>query len=428
MQTRKPKKYDSAVWLAAALLAILLLITWALLAAMLGAHAAPQDTIALTPGQSKNALYQTFYRSVQGTPGMTTQDDTATWETTTDVDLFKSSYTNAQGRVSVKSADGRNVVAPGTTGTYTFSIRNTGNTVLAYTVSMESAFTLSDNSIPMQFRLRRGADWLVGGEGEWCTLQTLNAYTGDSTLNPEKIDEYQLEWQWPFEGDNAADTRLGSITVNAAAGTAAAAADADFKLTIITTAETAENAPAVNADGDLLVQPLFTPRTLALLVLDLAVLAALLLLLLWRRRVYVCGYTPAAAGAALYCGRKKCAVLPGGGFAFPRVYTGRRTLTLPDGKLTWRLKRKGSVQGVQFAADNTVCLGRGVRAVELYLVQTADGPRFDTTRWAAIDSRNNVYTPGGVQAPDENGCNATPGGLTADKHKKYAFRTHEKAV
>lgn len=411
-KAKRAKGLDSAVWLAAALLLILLLITWALLAAMLGAHAAPSDTIALTPSQSKNALYQTFYTPVQPQPGMQTQDSATQWQSSTDIDLFKAAYTNAAGQISVKSGTREKVLAPGTTNVYTFSIRNTGNTALDYSITMDSVFALGAQNIPMQFRLRRGGEWLVGGAQQWCSLDELNTYTGSSTLNPEKIDEYQLEWQWPFEGDNTADTHLAL---------AATAANADFTLTITTTAEAAASAPAINGDGELLVQPRFTPRALALLALDLAVLAALLLLLLWRRRVYLCGFAPAEAGNQLACGRKKYTILPGGGFVLPRLYTGKHTFTLPGSSLKWRLKRSGNVQGVQFGANNTVLVGRTVRAVELYLVQTAAGLGLDTTRWAAIDSKNNVYTPAGVQPPDANGCSATPGGLAADQHKKYTF-------
>ncbi len=417
MTKKKAKPLDGGIWLAVALLVILLLITWALLADMLGKSAAPRDTIALTPQESQKTVYQTLYRPAQAAPAGETQDETVQWESTTDVDLFRASYTNGSGAVTVKSEPGDKVVAPGTTNVYKFSVRNTGNTALQYTISLDGAFAIEKDSIPLQFRLRRGGDWLAGDAQHWCTLAEINACTDQTTLNPDKINEYMLEWQWPFEGTDTVDTALGDITL---------AADADFRLEITTTAEASADAAAINADGSLLYEQLLTARELALLVLDLCALLGLILLLILRRSVYVCGFVP-APGAELSCSRKKDTVRPDGRFVFPRVHTGKRTFALGDASLTWRLKRNRNVQGIAFDKDGTLLIGHSIRAVELYLTCTGSTLQIDPARWAAVDRKNRVYTPVGVREPDENGSNATPGGLCVDRHKKYTFAAREKA-
>ena len=112
---------------------------------------------------------------------------------------------------------------------------------------------------------------------------------------------------------------------------------------------------------------------------------------------------------------------------FGRIATGKRRFTLGGVQMQWRLQRKRDVQGLRFGDDNTVQIGRGIRAVELHLIEDAAGLHFDADHWAAVDSRNYVYTPAGVQPPRDDGSNATPGGLTADKRKRYTYRADEKA-
>lgn len=410
MQTKKTKRINGGIWLLAALLILLLLMTWALLAGVLGSHTAPQNTIALTPepGQSLN---RTLYRPAKLEPDVQTRDETVQWEATTQIDLFRTAYENAQGAQTVKSESGSKVIAPGTENSYTFSIRNTGNVALNYSLSLQGTLAVSEKTIPLQFRLRCGDQWLVGAADRWSSLEELDAYSGASTLNPEKQDEYRLEWQWPYEGTDTADSRLGSVSLNA---------DAQFRMTVTTTAEIAPGAAAVNGNGELLYEKRFTGGTLALLGADLGAGIVLLLLLL-RWGVYVTGFAP-GAGAEIRCGRKRDTLRPDGRFVFPRTFAGKHTFTLSGQRLNWRLERKADVKGLRFAGNNTVQIGRDIRAVELYLGHDLQPDRM---RWAAVDKENRVYSPLGVQEPDGNGENRTVGGLKVDRNGKYSVRAGE---
>lgn len=281
------------VWLLAGLLAILLLLSLALLGDLLGLLVIPGQTIALTPEDTGSLLTHTLYRPLAAQSEMQTQDALVQWESDTDIDLFRDSYTNDLGQLTVRSLNGDKVIAPGTSNYYRFSIRNTGNTVLEYTIRLTNAFDLTGLSIPLRFRLRRGGEWLVGSDSQWHSLEDINRYQGTSVLNPERIDEYLLEWLWPFEAqDDTLDTRIGRVNINA---------DADFHMTITTTAQAPADAPAVNAMGQRLYQKASPVLPALLLALDGLVLAGLLLLL-WRRKITVLFRLPQGAQALLLDG------------------------------------------------------------------------------------------------------------------------------
>ena len=87
------------------------------------------------------------------------------------------------------------------------------------------------------------------------------------------------------------------------------------------------------------------------------------------------------------------------------------------------------MEGIRFeeSEDGTpvVVIGQDIRAVELFLVPEDDKLTFTPFRWAAIDRKNNVYTPDGIQEPDEDGGNETPDGLKTDRNRNYSFAEKE---
>ncbi len=415
--SHKTKSGNNWLWIAVALLVILILVTWSLLAGIMkNAYGVPSDVIALTPRESGKTVYRIFYRPVEGRGGAVTEDEKTRWASQTDIDLFQSSYPNEEGAITVNAENGDKLIAPGTTNRYVFSVQNTGNLTLSYSVTMQSVLNEENRNIAMEFRLRRGSEWLVGDETHWASMAELNAAEEKADLNPDKRDQFLLEWRWAFEGSDQEDTALAEI--------ASGRTDA-FSLTIFTVAEEVPNAAAVNGDGELLYQRVIGAKEIALFVLDLALLAGLILLLLWRRSVYVTGFVSGAGKDGLSCGRKESGIRPDGRFLFPRVYTGKRRFALGDARLDWRLKRKNGVDGLRFERTKSgapvVLIGRDIRAVEIFLTAGGNKLAFTESRWAAIDRKNNVYTPDGLREPDENGCNETPDGLTADRHKKYSF-------
>ena len=422
--SHKTKSRNYWLWLAVALLVILILVTWALLAAIMkNVSGTPRDVIALTPQESGKTVYQTLYRPVDGEGGAVTRDERAEWTSQTDIDLFQNSYTGTGGNITVNAENGDKLIAPGTTNRYAFSIQNTGNIALSYSVTLQGVLDAKNPNISMEYRLRRGNAWLIGDETHWVTTAELNAAEEKADLYPEKSDPFLLEWRWKFEGSDEEDTALAAI--------ASGRSDA-FSLTISTTAEAVPEAAAVNGVGELLYKRVIGAKEIALAVLDLALLAGLILLLLGRRSVYVTGFVRGSDGGELSCGRKHSGIRTDGRFVFPRVYTGKRSFALGDAQFSWRLKRRKDVEGIRFegSEDGTpvVVIGRDIRAVEIFLAAEGSKLAFSPLRWAAIDRKNNVYTPDGVQSPDENGGNETPDGLKTDKNRNYSFSEKELAA
>ena len=417
MENRVEKKGSlrTGVWLAAALLLVLLLVTWALLAALMNGFAGGLNhVVSLTPEESGKTVYRTLYRPVEPDAEGVTEDQVIQWESVTDVDLFRESYSGSAGQ-TVVSADGDKVIAPGTTQSYDFAVRNTGNVKLKYTLTLNGAFDAETDNVPVLLRLRGGQNWLLGSTESWCSVDEINAYAGQFDLMPGSSDTFLLEWQWPFEVHaDGEDTGLGNGAVDK---------DEVFTLTITTTAEAEDEAVAVSGDGKLLYEQVIGWKAILLFLLDLLLLG-LLLLLLWRRKVYVTGFDPTGMGGTIECGRKKDTIRVGGRFVFPRVFTGKHSFKVGGAELKWKLKRKKDVQGIRFERDEdylTVYIGRNIRAIEIYLVHDAAGLNINPALWAAIDSKRRVYTPTGVTEPAQDGTNKTPGGLTTDRKGKLSF-------
>ena len=137
------------------------------------------------------------------------------WKTETAIELFKADYTNANGEVTVKSADGRKVIAPGTEGSYTFSLKNTGNTSADYKIWVEAEISSDMTGVPLQTRMFGDNEWLLGDKNSWEQAEDLNGVSTSENIGAGKSAEYTIYWQWPFEqGDDAADTGLGDASAH----------------------------------------------------------------------------------------------------------------------------------------------------------------------------------------------------------------------
>ena len=228
-QLRKKRKsiFHPDVWLTVGLLAVMVSISWVLLANLLGGHSAwEKNVIALTPRHAATN-YQTAYQTIKRGSGMTTADDKTAWESSTNIDLFHASYTDEQGNVKVKSEDGQKIIAPGTSSRYSFSVTNNDIARLNYELTMEGGFSQELANIPLQFRLYQGTEWLVGSSDTWGTLEDVNSLDVQTDLASGGTDAYQLEWQWPYEGVNGADADFAAAVDD----------DTTFQLTITTKCE-----------------------------------------------------------------------------------------------------------------------------------------------------------------------------------------------
>ena len=148
-------------------------------------------------------------------PGFEASDDKVVWGDMTEVEIFKVTY-DETGSVTVDGVDDK-VFAPGTGNTYNFSLKNTGNVALDYTLSAEVLFSHEKDTIPITVRMNQfDGSYLVGTKDTYVPAADLNGVTDNGTLAPGKYANYALDWEWPFEGPkgDAYDTELGNKAVN----------------------------------------------------------------------------------------------------------------------------------------------------------------------------------------------------------------------
>ena len=171
-------------------------------------------------------------------------DDENVWTTDTSIELFESSYSNKNGEITVRSADGKNVIAPGTGGSYTFSIQNTGKLNSNYQVWLNADVNVSSSDFPIEFRISGADGWITGDNGAWKTADELNSTVAHKNLYSGKKDEYTLYWRWAFERNadeedtsygNAAISQNGS-TGNVSGGTMEIAQTVSYTVTLHTLA------------------------------------------------------------------------------------------------------------------------------------------------------------------------------------------------
>lgn len=150
-------------------------------------------------------------------PGYQAHDDRTVWQGETDVDIFRISYDNSSGEMTVNGVSGNpdKLIAPGTSGVYQFALENTGDVTLDYTMDMEAWITGTNLNIPVKARVwDYTGDYLLGGVNTKAEVLSLNTVEDSGPLGAGRFAAYTLEWEWPFEqGDDAYDTLLGNLAV-----------------------------------------------------------------------------------------------------------------------------------------------------------------------------------------------------------------------
>lgn len=226
---RKQNNSTRNIWMSACFLLILVAVTAAFLVASLVNYIHRSDyQISLYQGlitkQQNAAATSTQASAVSSNVTQITgaqakdldfevTDDENVWSTNTTVELFQGSYTNDKGQVTVKSADGSKIVAPGTGGSYTFSLKNASKLDSNYQVWMEADLNLSAVGIPIEFRMS-GKDGWTDGTGAWLTADELNKAVARKNLYSGKSTEYTLYWRWAYErGTDQVDTAYGNAGI-----------------------------------------------------------------------------------------------------------------------------------------------------------------------------------------------------------------------
>ena len=158
-------------------------------------------------------------------PGVVVRDENGTaWTAqTAKVNVFLPEYQNPDGNAITVNSNGEdNVVAPGTTNKYDFSVSNVSESEVTYLLTAETVDTSTDYDIPLEARVKSSNGWLAGGDDEWVPLEKLGVLEQSATLPAKQSTDYSLEWRWRFERDDAAqgeelqkndaeDTRLGNL-------------------------------------------------------------------------------------------------------------------------------------------------------------------------------------------------------------------------
>ena len=131
-------------------------------------------------------------------------------------EIFKLSY-DETGKITVIGAEGNEdkLIAPGTSNLYQFTLANTGNTALDYTMTMEAYVTGTDLYLPVNVRVWDYTNkFLLGSADKMVDVLELNTVEDSAELGAGRYAVYNLEWEWPFEwGNDEYDTMLGNLAV-----------------------------------------------------------------------------------------------------------------------------------------------------------------------------------------------------------------------
>ncbi len=422
-QTKKLNRISlSGLWLTVVLLVILILATMTLLGSFIMGYVGGEPNVIEVMADSAALKKEYGEDFPAGALPELSGDGVASWETETSVDLFKTAYTGPDGTITVESSNGDKLIAPGTSNTYYFTLKNTGNIALDYTLILEGVFKLADKDIPMFVRLSQDNAWIMGGADSWIHVDEMKEVIESDTLPRGASCTYLFEWMWPYEMDNETDMLLGDILDTLIAsdendtelGNVALAVDTQFMLNIEVDSMIAVGAYAEFENG----VPVW-PRFILVCSMAGLMLASglwLLILLFIRRNIYFTGLVTPPVPGTVTMDKKDCE-LSLGRFTFEKTHLGKHKLKLVGIERTIRFKYNKKVVGLSITNKNDetiVLMGRKIRAVEMYFMGGTPNP----LQWAAIDKKHNVYTPAGM-IPAVDKANRTPGGLTVDKKGRY---------
>lgn len=149
-------------------------------------------------------------------PSFITYDENIVWSTQTDVEIFKMTYDNVSGEITVKPNSGTDkLLAPGTTNDYTFTLENNGDVPLDYTMSMQAWFG-SEYVIPVKAKVSDyNGKYLLGSANKSEDVLKLNTVGDSGVLGAGRCAVYTLDWEWVFEqGIDEYDTMLGNLAVD----------------------------------------------------------------------------------------------------------------------------------------------------------------------------------------------------------------------
>lgn len=120
------------------------------------------------------------------------------WTDSTVIDLFE------------RNELGNQLVFPGVTGQYSFTVRNKS------AISKECEVIIEDENnfaVPLDVRIKKDGEYIIGSENEWAVSA---AFDSDIyMIEPESDNVYELEWKWDFYNNDDDDIRDTILGVNA---------------------------------------------------------------------------------------------------------------------------------------------------------------------------------------------------------------------
>lgn len=148
------------------------------------------------------------YAKYKSSLDLTSTTRVAQWNinTTQEVDLFKNSY-DLKG---VKSLDGSKIIAPGTSGKYTFKISGSAETSYGLKFVFETEDTINQLNYYISIE--------DGEEDGPMTLQEIaenitEFYSFDNTESPNTSVnvEHTIRWEWPIKNDNLTNEKDSNL-------------------------------------------------------------------------------------------------------------------------------------------------------------------------------------------------------------------------
>ncbi len=176
---------------------------------------APIQTTASSQTTSANTP-KPYYPPVNTSDPKLEVNDGTIWSGEALVDIFRASYENDNGDITVKSADGTHVIAPGTANSYYFDVKNMGDVGVNYTLQVSAVLTTKAGDetfeIPLEARFYdRNGKYLLGTAADYAAMSDLDGLKESGQLSVGKYIRYVLDWQWPINGNDELDTLLGNL-------------------------------------------------------------------------------------------------------------------------------------------------------------------------------------------------------------------------
>ena len=134
---------------------------------------------------------------------------------------------------------GEKIIAPGTTGSYYFTVKNTADFAMKCALRFED-INDPESRVPMLYRLRSEDGYLLGDDTTWLTLEEIINF--DIPLNIDKSKDFILDWKWIYEDLTDIETRdeLDTMLGNKAYDLWQAGKKLEYKLKLIILADQVE--------------------------------------------------------------------------------------------------------------------------------------------------------------------------------------------